>query len=65
MVTHGGRRDTGLDAVGWAEAIAAAGAGEILHDGQHTIGEAKAYLARAGVPVRLAPEPAPAGGGRA
>ncbi|MCC6552192.1 MAG: imidazole glycerol phosphate synthase subunit HisF [Polyangiaceae bacterium] len=115
VVTHGGRRDTGLDAVAWAATIAAAGAGEILltsmdrdgtrdgydleltravaaavdvpviasggvgeldhlraglveggadaalaasifHDGQHTIAEAKAYLARAGVPVRPAPE---------
>jgi cyclase len=30
VVTHGGRRDTGLDAVAWAATIAAAGAGEIL-----------------------------------
>jgi cyclase len=119
VVTHGGRRDTGLAAVAWAQAIAGAGAGEILltsmdrdgtrdgydlelvaavagavdvpviasggagtlehlraglveggadaalaasifHDGQHTIGEAKAYLARAGVPVR--PGPAAASG---
>jgi imidazole glycerol-phosphate synthase subunit HisF len=111
VVTHGGRRDTGLDVVAWAEAVVAAGAGEILltsmdrdgtrdgydleltravasavpvpviasggvgeldhlraglmeggadaalaasifHDGDHTIGEAKAYLSRAGVPVR-------------
>jgi len=113
VVTHGGRRDRGLDAVGWAVAIARLGAGEILltsmdrdgtrdgydlelvravadavpipviasggvgaldhlraglveggadaalaasifHDGQHTIAEAKAYLAAAGVPVRPA-----------
>jgi cyclase len=112
VVTHGGRKDTGLDAVGWAARVVAAGAGEILltsmdrdgtlsgydlaltravadavpvpviasggvgelehlraglveghadaalaasifHDGRHTIGEAKAYLARAGVPVRI------------
>lgn len=111
VVTHGGRRDTGLDVVAWAEAVVAAGAGEILltsmdrdgtrdgydleltravasavpvpviasggvgeldhlraglveggadaalaasifHDGDHTIGEAKAYLSRAGVAVR-------------
>ena len=111
VVTHGGRRDTGLDVVAWAETMAAAGAGEILltsmdrdgtrdgydldltravvsavsipviasggvgeldhlraglmeggadaalaasifHDGQHSIGEAKAYLSRAGVQVR-------------
>jgi cyclase len=111
VVTHGGRRDTGLDAVAWAQSVVLAGAGEILltsmdrdgtrdgydlsltravadavpipvvasggvgtlehlreglvqgradaalaasifHDGDFTIGEAKAYLARAGVPVR-------------
>ena len=28
--THGGRRDTGIDAVAWAQQIAALGAGEIL-----------------------------------
>ncbi|WP_437808294.1 imidazole glycerol phosphate synthase subunit HisF [Sorangium sp. So ce1078] len=117
VVTHGGRRDTGRDAVAWAEEIARAGAGELLvtsmdrdgtrdgydllltaaiaravpvpviasggvgtldhlraglveggadaalaasifHDGEYTIGEAKAYLEAAGVPVR----PARAGG---
>lgn len=30
VVTHGGRRPTGLDALGWIEAGVAAGAGEIL-----------------------------------
>jgi cyclase len=30
VVTHGGRRDTGLDAVEWAKRVAALGAGEIL-----------------------------------
>ena len=30
VFTHGGRRDTGLDAVGWARTMAEAGAGEIL-----------------------------------
>jgi cyclase len=30
VFTHGGRRDTGLDAVAWAAAIVARGAGEIL-----------------------------------
>lgn len=30
VFTHGGRRDTGLDAVAWAEAVAGHGAGEIL-----------------------------------
>jgi cyclase len=111
VFTHGGRRDTGLDARAWAEEVARLGAGEILltsmdrdgtlsgydlaltsavanavpipviasggvgtldhlraglveggadaalaasifHDGTCSIREAKAYLARAGVPVR-------------
>ena len=30
MVTHGGRTATGLDAIRWAERVAALGAGEIL-----------------------------------
>ena len=30
VCTHGGRRSTGIDAVAWAERMAAAGAGEIL-----------------------------------
>jgi cyclase len=30
VCTHGGRRPTGIDAVGWARAMAEAGAGEIL-----------------------------------
>ena len=30
VVTHGGRRDTGLDAVAWAATIVGHGAGEIL-----------------------------------
>ena len=30
VYTHGGRRATGLDAVGWAKRMQAAGAGEIL-----------------------------------
>jgi cyclase len=114
VFTHGGRRDTGLDALEWARSVVAAGAGEILltsmdrdgtrdgydlaltravadavpvpviasggvgtlehlreglvdghadaalaasifHDGEHTIAEAKTYLARAGVIVRQAP----------
>ena len=113
VFTHGGRTPTGLDAVGWAEECAAAGAGEILltsmdrdgtrdgfdialtrrisdrcpvpviasggvgeldhlvagaregaadavlaasifHLGEFTVGEAKAHLAAAGVPVRPA-----------
>jgi imidazole glycerol-phosphate synthase subunit HisF len=113
VVTHGGRKDTGLDVIAWAVEIARRGAGEILltsmdrdgtrdgydlaltravadavsvpviasggvgtlehlraglieghadaalaasifHDGEFSIGDAKAYLARAGVPVRAA-----------
>jgi len=30
VFTHGGRRDTGIDAVGWCQQVAALGAGEIL-----------------------------------
>ncbi|TDH62008.1 imidazole glycerol phosphate synthase subunit HisF [Dankookia rubra] len=30
VFTHGGRRGTGIDAVGWADRMAAAGAGELL-----------------------------------
>jgi len=30
VCTHGGRRSTGVDAVGWAAAMAEAGAGEVL-----------------------------------
>ncbi|MCA0177523.1 MAG: imidazole glycerol phosphate synthase subunit HisF [Proteobacteria bacterium] len=111
VYTHGGRKNTGLDAVAWAQRMATAGAGEILltsmdrdgtragfnlaltravadavpvpviasggvgtlahlvagvreggadavlaasifHDGQYTIGEAKAAMAAAGIPVR-------------
>ncbi len=112
VYTHGGRRNTGLDAVAWACEMAASGAGEILltsmdrdgtrsgfdlgltravadavpmpviasggvgslahlsegirlggadavlaasifHYGEFTVGEAKALLARDGIPVRL------------
>jgi cyclase len=124
VVTHGGRRDTGLDAIAWAQSIVAHGAGEILltsmdrdgtmngydlaltravadavpvpviasggvgtlehlraglvegradaalaasifHDGIFTIGEAKAYLAAGGVPVRLEPSDLSSAGGAA
>ena len=113
VFTHGGRRDTGLDALAWSRAVVAAGAGEILltsmdrdgtrdgydleltravadavpvpviasggvgtlehlreglveghadaalaasifHDGEHSIAEAKDYLAAVGVTVRPA-----------
>ncbi len=112
VYTHGGRKDTGLDAVQWAKQMQAYGAGEILltsmdrdgtragfnlaltravsdavdvpviasggvgtlqhlvdgiqqggadavlaasifHDGQHTVGEAKAFMRAAGIEVRL------------
>ena len=112
VFTHGGRRDTGLDAVQWARQMQRMGAGEILltsmdrdgtragfnlaltravsdavdvpviasggvgtlqhlvegireggadavlaasifHDGQHTVGEAKAHLRAAGIEVRM------------
>jgi cyclase len=112
VFTHGGRKDTGLDAVEWARTMQAMGAGEILltsmdrdgtragfnlpltravsdavnipviasggvgtlqhlvdgireggadavlaasifHDGQHTVGEAKAFMRTAGLEVRL------------
>ena len=110
--THGGRRNTGIDAVQWARRMAEAGAGEILltsmdrdgtksgfdleltravadavpvpviasggvgelrhladgirlgradavlaasifHYGQHTVGEAKRYMAQQGIPMRI------------
>jgi cyclase len=118
VFTHGGRRGTGIDAVGWAQRMAAAGAGEILltsmdrdgtksgfdlvllravraavpvpliasggvgtvghfvegaragasgllaasvfHYGAFSIGDAKAALAAAGLPVRPLPRPMPA-----
>jgi len=112
VFTHGGRKDTGLDAVQWARQMQRMGAGEILltsmdrdgtragfnlaltravsdavdvpviasggvgtlqhlvegireggadavlaasifHDGQHTVGEAKAHLRAAGIEVRM------------
>jgi len=112
VFTHGGRNATGIEAIGWAERMAALGAGEILltsmdrdgtksgfdipltravadavripviasggvgtldhlvegirdghatavlaasifHFGIYRLGEAKAYLAKAGIPVRL------------
>ena len=112
VYTHGGRRNTGLDAVEWAQRMSGAGAGEILltsmdrdgtkagfdieltkavadavpvpviasggvgslqhlaegitlghadavlaasifHYGQHTVGEAKRFMANLGIPMRL------------
>jgi imidazole glycerol-phosphate synthase subunit HisF len=123
VFTHGGRRETGLDAVAYAAEVARLGAGEILltsmdrdgtkdgydldllravagavdvpvvasggvgtldhlaegaragasavlaasifHFGTHTIAEAKAHLAAAGIPVRRDANPAAAGRERA
>lgn len=112
VFTHGGRQGTGIEAIGWAKRMAAAGAGEILltsmdrdgtrqgfdleltrkvadavpvpviasggvgslehlvegvleghasavlaasifHFGEHSIADAKAHMAKAGIPVRL------------
>jgi cyclase len=112
VYTHGGRKNTGLDAVAWARQMAEFGAGEILltsmdrdgtragfnlpltravadavpvpviasggvgslahlaegiqqggadavlaasifHYGEHTVGEAKAFMAARGIPMRL------------
>ena len=117
VYTHGGRRNTGLDAVEWAQRMSRAGAGEILltsmdrdgtkagfdleltravadavpvpviasggvgslqhlaegitrghadavlaasifHYGQHTVGEAKRFMANLGIPMRLEAAPA-------
>ncbi len=57
--THGGRRPTGVDAVGWAERAAALGAGEILltsmdRDGTRDgfdLGLTRAVVEAVGVPV--------------
>lgn len=118
VFTHGGRQDTGIDAIEWAQKVADWGAGEILltsmdrdgtregydlqltravveavpipviasggvgtlahlaeglreggadaalaasifHDAEHTVAEAKAYLARQGLPIRPAPGQVP------
>ena len=59
VYTHGGRRPTGLDAVGWARRMQAAGAGEILltsmdRDGTHEgfdVGLTRAVSRAVGIPV--------------
>ena len=43
VVTHGGRRDTGLDAVAWARMIVGHGAGEILLTSMDRDGTMKGY----------------------
>jgi len=96
VFTHGGRKNTGINAIEWAKEVAKRGAGEILltaavsravpvpviasggvgglqdlvdgiqigkadavlaasifHYGQHSVQEAKEYMARQGVPVRM------------
>ncbi len=59
VFTHGGRRPTGIDAVAWAEQMAAAGAGELLVTSMDRDGTRigfdnalnRAISARAGVPL--------------
>jgi cyclase len=43
VVTHGGRRDTGLDAIVWAQTIVAHGAGEILLTSMDRDGTMRGY----------------------
>jgi cyclase len=43
VFTHGGRRPTGLDAVGWAQQVVARGAGEILLTSMDRDGTADGY----------------------
>ncbi|MBW2268779.1 MAG: imidazole glycerol phosphate synthase subunit HisF [Deltaproteobacteria bacterium] len=43
VCTHGGRRPTGIDAVGWARAMAEAGAGEILLTSMDRDGTKRGY----------------------
>lgn len=59
VFTHGGRRPTGIDALAWAEQMAAAGAGELLVTSMDRDGTRKGFdnalnaaiSARAGVPL--------------
>jgi cyclase len=43
VFTHGGRRATGIDAVGWCERMAALGAGEILLTSMDRDGTGKGF----------------------
>jgi cyclase len=43
VFTHGGRRDTGIDAVGWCQRVAALGAGEILLTSMDRDGTGKGF----------------------
>lgn len=64
VFTHGGRRPTGLDAVGWAQRMAAAGAGEILLTSMDQDGTRSGYdLAMVRAVADAVPVPVIASGG--
>jgi cyclase len=64
VVTHGGRRDTGLDAVAWAATIVAHGAGEILLTSMDRDGTGEGYdLALTRAVADAVPVPVIASGG--
>jgi cyclase len=68
VCTHGGRRPTGIDAVGWAVRMAAAGAGEILLTSMDRDGTKAGYdlpLLRAVADAVSVPVIASGGGGSA
>jgi cyclase len=68
VCTHGGRRPTGLDAVAWAQRMAAAGAGEILLTSMDRDGTRSGYdlsLVRAVSDAVSVPVIASGGGGNA
>jgi cyclase len=68
VCTHGGRRPTGIDAVGWAARMAEAGAGEILLTSMDRDGTKAGYdleLLRAVCDVVCVPVIASGGGGSA
>jgi len=64
VVTHGGRRDTGLDAVAWAATIVGHGAGEILLTSMDRDGTKNGYdLALTRAVAEAVPVPVIASGG--
>jgi cyclase len=64
VYTHGGRRPTGLDAVGWAARVAALGAGEILLTSMDADGTQDGYdLALTAAVAAAVPIPVIASGG--
>jgi imidazole glycerol-phosphate synthase subunit HisF len=68
VATHGGRRPTGLDAVGWAQRMAANGAGEILLTSMDKDGTRSGYdlaMVRAVADAVSIPVIASGGGGSA